>query len=76
MVDEPKRLTLDSYQVATIRRALLLGLSSLGEVQRVRDHFEASIALGQSIDEKFRPVHPTGSPETVGEFADALLYLE
>jgi len=61
-----------------INKALLIGLASFGEIERVIDNVEgAKLVLGPddktlSILNACRPLHPTGSAETVGIFATAL----
>lgn len=68
-------VTLDREAVAAIRRALIVGLSSYGEVERLCNSARAMENLGQPVPETFIPMHPTGSDETIGQFADALAYL-
>lgn len=58
-------LVLDQEHVIAIRRALLIGLDSYGEIER----------LCNGVGE-MRPIHPTGASDTVSEFAVALRYLE
>lgn len=59
-----------------IRHALLIGLESFGEVERVIDRFELLTVCGRHVDKELRPLHPTGSADTIGRFASALRYLE
>ncbi|MDP2432766.1 MAG: hypothetical protein Q8O33_12135 [Pseudomonadota bacterium] len=49
--------------IKTIRDALLIGLASLGEIERLQDS-------GVEV------VHPTGCNDTVREFAQALMTLD
>ena len=68
-------ITMDS--VRAIRHALHLGLESFGEVERVTDRYDAlADMLKQPVDKDLRPIHPTGAPDTVGRFAEALRALE
>ncbi|MDO9227450.1 MAG: hypothetical protein Q8M09_00335 [Pseudomonadota bacterium] len=49
--------------IKTIRSALVVGLASLGELERLQD-------------EGIKVVHPTGCNDTVRELAQALMTLE
>ena len=70
-------VTLDAEQVKAIRVALLIGLSSLGEIDRLADSYGALTEVDKiALPETLRPVHPTGAPDTASDFADALRYLE
>lgn len=63
--------------IRTVRHALLLGLESFGEVERVIDAFDSRAMYDkQSPAKELRPLHPTGSPDTVGRFAAALRVLD
>lgn len=59
---------LDRDALADIRGALLIGLSSFGEIERLINAFK----LSEGLPEDIRPTHPTGSSNTITEFADAL----
>lgn len=73
MSEAYERLT----DIRTVRHALLLGLESFGEVERVIDAFESRAMYGnQPLAKELRPLHPTGSPDTVGRFAAALRVLD
>lgn len=69
-------ITLDAEQVMAIRRAVLVGLSAYGEIERLCDAVAIAERGGTKIEDGLRPLHPTASAETVSEFADALRYLE
>ncbi|HEX4332982.1 MAG TPA: hypothetical protein VH040_12640 [Usitatibacter sp.] len=59
------RITLDREEVAAIRGALIVGLASLAEIERVIDDADPG------------PVkHPTGVSGSAGDFATALAFLE
>jgi hypothetical protein len=64
------RVALDLESVETIRRALLVGLASYGEVERLADQEVAMKAAG------LRVIHPTGNADAVSDFAAALGLLE
>lgn len=68
-------VTLDQEAVIAIRHALIIGLSSYGEVERVCNYAKFMRNLGKPLPESAVPLHPTGSDETIGKFADALAYL-
>jgi hypothetical protein len=61
-------LSLDLDVIRAIRRALIVGLSSYGEIERLTNQV--------GVPEEWIPTHPTGSPDTVGEFANAFAYLD
>jgi hypothetical protein len=64
-------LTLDAEEVRAIRKAMLIGLDSYGEIERLSNQADCN-----DIPEEWKPIHPTGSSETIGQFATALRYLE
>lgn len=69
-----KRLSLDEDQITAIRHALLIGLESFGEIERLQNVVEVN-----KISQKqtpVQPLHPTGAADTIGDFAAALRYLE
>jgi len=68
--DAERKITLS--EIEAIERALLIGLESFGEVERVIDKFEMKEMCGHAPNREMRPLHPTGSPETIGWFATAL----
>lgn len=63
---ESETITLDREAANLIFDALLIGLSSYSEIERL-----VKVSPGSSLV----PMHPTGSDETAGDFADALRYL-
>jgi hypothetical protein len=67
---------IDLESIRCLRKALIVGLSSYGEVERLTDKWELLHSVGEKPDKGLKPVHPTGSNDTVGDFADALAYLE
>lgn len=67
---------LDSEAIAAIRHALLIGLESYGEVERLISECEIAEMVGRPQSENLRPIHPTGTSTTVSDFAAALRYLE
>lgn len=73
---EKNTITLDSEAVTAIRRALLIGLSSFGEIERIDNECALIKIGGEDAPEGLKPIHPTGSSDTVGEFANALRFLE
>lgn len=63
--------------VRRIREALLIGLESFGEVERVENVFDLhETARRGSLPQELRPLHPTGTDATIGRFAGALRILE
>lgn len=64
-------------KLRAIRHALLIGLDSFGEVERVIDEYELAEHLRPGmLRKKLCPVHPTGSNETIGQFAEALRFVD
>ena len=63
---------IDQETVNVIRNALLIGLASYGEIERLYDLRDC---LPMDCEE-FKAVHPTASGTTVSEFAAALRALE
>jgi hypothetical protein len=68
--DSERKITLSELQ--DLQEALLIGLESFGEIERVIDRFELEQLCGRQPDIELRPLHPTGSPGTLGLFATAL----
>jgi hypothetical protein len=69
-------VSLDHYQVQEIRRALLIGLASFGEIERLENEQNLAKFLGSPWPESACPTHPTGSADTVSVFAEALRFIE
>jgi hypothetical protein len=70
------KYVLDHDQVKQIRHALLIGLASFGEIERLVNAGELHELGGDKIPENLHALHPTGAADTVSEFAAALLYLD
>ena len=68
-------ITLGDEQVAMIRSALLIGLSSFGEIERITNRCDLIKLCGEEVPEGLTPIHPTGLCDTIGEFAEALRFL-
>ena len=62
--------------INSIRSALLIGLASYGEIERLSDQAGIITACGKELPDGMRPIHPTGSADTVSNFAEALSLLE
>ena len=72
-----ERIELDADDVGMIRKALLIGLASFGEIERLEDAFDVEVEVGKTpLPDALRPQHPTGSPDAIGEFATALRLLD
>lgn len=63
-------------KITAIRRALHIGLASYGEIERLTNEVEMAELCKKEIPQEMKPIHPTGCSDTVGEFADALRFLE
>jgi hypothetical protein len=72
--DSTNNLTLDESTRRTIINALLIGLESYGEVDRLTEAADVAEHLdnGLKIPDTLRPIHPTGSSDTIGMFTSAL----
>ena len=71
-----EEITLDLDQVADIREALLIGLTSFGSIEEKVNACEAAERSGEPWPQEARPVHPTGCCDTVSRFATALSFLD
>ncbi|MCB2262483.1 MAG: hypothetical protein LGR52_06025 [Candidatus Thiosymbion ectosymbiont of Robbea hypermnestra] len=65
-------LTLTGETIANIRDALLIGLASYGEIERLSAAQEIRASYGKKIERDRRVIHPTGASDTVSCFAAAL----
>ena len=55
-----------------IRDVLLIGLTSYGEIERLSDAEEKEKMCRNEIPDGLRVIHPTGTADTVSDFAEAL----
>lgn len=69
-------LKLGSEEISAIRHALLIGLESFGELERVIDEAGKLKLIGQQLPDEITPIHPTGLNDTISGFVSALRYLE
>lgn len=67
---------IDLESIRCLRKALITGLASYGEVERITNSWECLQGTARHPAGELKPVHPTGSSDTVGDFADALAYLD
>lgn len=71
---------LEMEQVERIRHAMLVGLAAFGEIERLQSAQFVAEQIGgdvpADIQQQLKVVHPTGSSETVSDFADALREIE
>lgn len=64
---------IDLETCRAIRKALIIGLSSFGEIERLDNAYAMHTGIaGEAIHDDLRPMHPTGAADTVGHFAEAL----
>lgn len=70
-------LSIDVEQQKVINHALLIGLDSYGEIERISNEISVEDLCPSSsrIPNSIRPTHPTGSNDTIGVFAEALRYM-
>jgi hypothetical protein len=71
-----ERIALEKESVTIIRRALLNGLASYAEIERLANEQHVHEICGREVPEGLRVVHPTGAADTLVEFADAIRMLE
>jgi hypothetical protein len=80
MATENSKLDMDAADMLenlrTIRHALHIGLESYGEIERLTDVFSLYKHVSKDLPDGMRPIHPTGSNETIGVFSAALRTLE
>jgi hypothetical protein len=62
--------------MSAIRRGLLIGLASFGEIERLQSAQDLRKICDKPIPEDLRVIHPTGRGDTVCELSEALLFLE
>lgn len=68
---------LDLSACRAIRSALLIGLESYGEIERIIDAYGVHADIcGAAIPSDLRPQHPSGTADTVGRFAAALTFVD
>ncbi|GAB1394487.1 hypothetical protein MASR1M60_26510 [Rhodocyclaceae bacterium] len=68
---------IDLETCRAIRKVLLIGLSSFGEIERLDNAYSIHTDIaGEAIPDDLRPLLPTGSAGTCGDFADALAALD
>lgn len=72
--NEGEGIFLDAHSQEEVMQALLIGLHSYGEIERLTNSFELLKMTGRVNEDNkdLRPIHPTGSPDTVNLFASAL----
>jgi hypothetical protein len=70
------KLVLDAEQAGSVRRALLIGLSLLGEWEERNDAYERHQRYGKPIPEDLMPLDCIGGPEGITIFANALRYID
>ena len=73
--DSTDGLTLDNDQRNKIMRMLLIGLDAYGEIERLDNAVSILEICKTDVPETLRPLHPTGSADTISEFATALRFL-
>jgi hypothetical protein len=71
-----RHLVLDEERIKDIRAALLVGLHSYGEIDRLLSLQLAHELAGDPVPEELRASHPTGGSAIVCVFAAALTALE
>lgn len=72
MADCDSTRTFNDETIACIREALLIGLSSYGEIERLSAAQGILAQRGKPVAEGLRVIHPTGSADTVIRLAEAL----
>jgi hypothetical protein len=80
MATENSKLDMDAADMLenlrTIRHALHIGLESFGEIDRLQDVYSLYKHVSKDLPDDMRPIHPTGTNDTIGVFAAALRTLE
>jgi len=73
---QPAGISMQRDEAVHVRRMLLVGLASYGEIVRLRNAEQVIEMGGASVPDELRSIHPTGAADTVSEFADALRLLD
>lgn len=75
---EDNELKLSPEAQKAIIHALLIGLDSYAEIERLSDEVQINdyMASDKRIPDAVRPIHPTGSVGTIAVFASALRYMQ
>jgi LDH2 family malate/lactate/ureidoglycolate dehydrogenase len=71
----PAPVTLELEHANAILDALLIGLASYGEIERLDDAYDRLRIGPINPAAELRPIHPTGSADTVSDFAAAIFFL-
>ena len=61
-----------SERLRAIHNSLLIGLASYGEIERLCDARDVLTICGKKFPDELSPIHPTASPDTISDFAEAL----
>jgi len=68
-------VVLDEDQATLVRKALRIGLTCYGEIERSRNCVAMYEISRGKVPDDLRVLHPTGSCDVVSDFAAALCYL-
>ncbi|MFT4197514.1 MAG: hypothetical protein QM601_06320 [Pseudoxanthomonas sp.] len=68
-------VSLPANAVASLRKAVVLGMVAVGEIERLQQLSEWAEMSGKPWPEEQRAIHPAGH-ELLADFADALYWLE
>ena len=71
-----KKFDLENGELREIRNALHIGLASYGEIERLTNSYGLAELSGKRPATDLKPIHPTGAPDTVSMFANALRYVD
>ena len=63
-------------QIRFIRRTLVTGLASFGEIERLSNQYDCAKVCNAEISDRFSPRHPTGTADGASTFAEALALVE
>lgn len=79
--ESPDKFTTDDAEntcesLEKIREMLLVGLTSYGEIERLKNAQETHKVCGGELEEDLQVIHPTGSADTVSDFAEALINVD
>lgn len=69
-------IALDASQAFAVRRALFIGLSCLGEIQKVRDAADCESLCGRPLAQRLVPALPPTDVDAVALIGDALWSVE
>lgn len=76
MATENSTLELDQEAISVIRDALIIGLDSVGEIQRLTGNAQFMKHCGKELPQEVLPIDTVCTDDAISRFANAFRYLE